>query len=97
MSLPGDAGPQLQVPSVLRLQEAIEELTGTVAAERRAELWAMPHKKMFFMTPQTFKNDLVKGAPGGLRPHAAAPVVSLAIQLILNSLDRAHILYTDSR
>jgi ERCC4-related helicase len=42
-------------------QEHIEELTGSVSAEKRADLWAVPHKRFFFMTPQTFKNDLVKG------------------------------------
>lgn len=44
------------------LQEHIEELTGSVSAEKRAELWSLPHKRFMFMTPQTFKNDLVKGA-----------------------------------
>ena len=43
-------------------QEHIEELTGSTNAERRAELWATPHKRMFFMTPQTFKNDVFKGS-----------------------------------
>lgn len=35
-----------------------------------------------------------QGCARGLRPDAAAPAVSLAIQLISNSLDWAHILYT---
>lgn len=45
----------------LPLQEHIEELTGSVSAEKRAELWSLPHKRFFFMTPQTFKNDLFRG------------------------------------
>lgn len=49
-------------------QEHIEELTGSVSAEKRGELWALPHKRFFFMTPQTFKNDLVKGQT----PNSAA-------------------------
>lgn len=53
------------------LQEHIEELTGSVSAEKRAELWALPHKRFYFMTPQTFKNDLMKG-------HSPAPAAALA-------------------
>lgn len=60
------------------MQEHIEELTGSVNAERRAELWATPHKRIFFMTPQTFKNDVFKGAhtpmhPCGFRRRAQFP------------------------
>lgn len=53
------------------LQEHIEELTGSVSAEKRAELWALPHKRFYFMTPQTFKNDLMKGHIYILNPVAA--------------------------
>ena len=44
------------------------EMTGTTNPDRRAELWEMPDKRLFFMTPGTLKNDLAKGAlPAGLR------------------------------
>jgi hypothetical protein len=58
-------------PACKALQEHIEELTGSVSAEKRAELWALPHKRFYFMTPQTFKNDLMKG-------RIPAPVAVLA-------------------
>ncbi len=57
------------------LQEHIEELTGSVSAEKRAELWALPHKRFYFMTPQTFKNDLMKG-------HIPAPEAALAPHIL---------------
>ena len=38
------------------------EMTGTTNPDRRAELWEMPDKRLFFMTPGTLKNDLAKGA-----------------------------------
>jgi hypothetical protein len=58
-------------PACKELQEHIEELTGSVSAEKRAELWALPHKRFYFMTPQTFKNDLMKGDI-----HVSAPVAA---------------------
>lgn len=36
-------------------------MTGTTNPDRRAELWEMPDKRLFFMTPGTLKNDLAKG------------------------------------
>jgi len=38
------------------------EMTGTTNPDRRAELWEMPDKRLYFMTPGTLKNDLAKGA-----------------------------------
>jgi ERCC4-related helicase len=43
-------------------QEHIVEMTGATSPDRRAELWEMPDKRLFFMTPGTLKNDLAKGA-----------------------------------
>jgi len=37
------------------------EMTGTTNPDRRAELWEMPDKRLYFMTPGTLKNDLAKG------------------------------------
>ena len=37
------------------------EMTGATNPDRRAELWEMPDKRLFFMTPGTLKNDLAKG------------------------------------
>ena len=48
--------------SVHCFQGAIEELTGSVKAEHRSLVWNLPHKTVFFATPQTFKNDVCKGA-----------------------------------
>lgn len=36
-------------------------MTGTVAKADRAEAWTTPHKRIFFATPQAFKNDAAKG------------------------------------
>ena len=43
-------------------QDHIVEMTGATSPDRRAELWEMPDKRLFFMTPGTLKNDLAKGA-----------------------------------
>ena len=43
------------------LQSAIVEMTGNTKAEDRAQLWSQSHKRIFFATPQTFRNDIVKG------------------------------------
>ena len=45
------------------------EMTGTTNPDRRAELWEMPDKRLFFMTPGTLKNDLAKGTRPGSAMH----------------------------
>ncbi|KAK9817873.1 hypothetical protein WJX72_003494 [[Myrmecia] bisecta] len=42
-------------------RKSIVELTGTVKADARAELWSLPDKRIYFCTPQTFNNDVCKG------------------------------------
>ena len=37
-------------------------MTGSTNPDRRAELWELPYKRLFFMTPGTLKNDIAKGA-----------------------------------
>ena len=49
---------------MLWTQDSIVEMTGTTNPDRRAELWEMPDKRLYFMTPGTLKNDLAKGARG---------------------------------
>ena len=56
------------------VQSSIQEMTGTVVKADRAEAWVTPHKRVFFATPQAFKNDAAKGgrqAPpaGAVHPH----------------------------
>ena len=36
-------------------------MTGNTKAEERAQLWSQTHKRIFFATPQTFRNDVVRG------------------------------------
>lgn len=43
------------------MQNALHEMTGGISSESRAEIWDMPHKRIFFCTPQTFKNDVCRG------------------------------------
>ncbi len=50
------------VPDILTwLQSAIVEMTGNTKVEERAAFWCQPHKRIFFATPQTFRNDIVRG------------------------------------
>lgn len=37
------------------------EMTGTVKKETRHVDWHVPHKRIYFCTPQTFKNDVANG------------------------------------
>ena len=37
-------------------------LNGGVNKEGRVRQWASPHRRIFFATPQTFKNDVFTGA-----------------------------------
>ena len=57
-----DAQTAAQIGSA-RMQEHIVEMTGTTNPDKRAELWDMPNKRLYFMTPGTLKNDVVKGEP----------------------------------
>lgn len=36
-------------------------MTGTTNPDKRAQLWEDPDKRLYFMTPGTLKNDIVKG------------------------------------
>ena len=45
------------------MQRMLHELTGQTESERRAEIWSIPHKRIFFCTPQVFKNDVCRGEP----------------------------------
>ena len=53
------------------------EMTGTTNPDRRAELWEMPDKRLYFMTPGTLKNDIAKGMRSTRRrppfPQPATP------------------------
>lgn len=47
-------------------------MTGHTPAERRAAIWSQPHKRIFFCTPQVFKNDACSGessSAAGLPSH----------------------------
>ena len=48
-------------------------MTGTTNPDRRAELWEMPDKRLFFMTPGTLKNDLAKGVKAAVGVLIAQP------------------------
>ena len=50
------------VMSALLLQTSIEELTGSCKRTDRQDLWELPYKRIFFCTPQTFRNDLDRGS-----------------------------------
>lgn len=43
------------------MQRNIEELTGSCKRLDRQGLWEEDHKKIFFCTPQTFRNDVDRG------------------------------------
>lgn len=43
------------------LQTSIEELTGSCKRLDRQDLWELPYKRIFFCTPQTFRNDIDRG------------------------------------
>jgi hypothetical protein len=51
-------------------------MTGTT--KNRGEIWAMEHKRIFFCTPQTFKNDVCTGTP---HPTHSPPRIT-AVQLV---------------
>ncbi|KAL0018444.1 hypothetical protein WJX77_010041 [Trebouxia sp. C0004] len=40
---------------------SIEELTGSCKRLDRQDLWELPYKRIFFCTPQTFRNDVDRG------------------------------------
>ena len=44
------------------MQDQIVEMTGTTNPDKRAQLWEMPNKRLYFMTPGTLRNDIAKGA-----------------------------------
>ena len=46
---------------VVLLQTSIEELTGSCKRLDRQDLWELPYKRIFFCTPQTFRNDIDRG------------------------------------
>ena len=60
------------------MQRMLHELTGQTESERRAEIWSIPHKRIFFCTPQVFKNDVCRGEPS-LLPHVASQPACQAI------------------
>ena len=43
------------------MQRNVEELTGSCKRLDRQGLWEEEHKKIFFCTPQTFRNDVDRG------------------------------------
>ena len=47
--------------TLIQLQTSIEELTGSCKRLDRQDLWELPYKRIFFCTPQTFRNDVDRG------------------------------------
>ena len=49
------------IKSMFAVQTSIEELTGSCKRLDRQDLWELPYKRIFFCTPQTFRNDVDRG------------------------------------
>lgn len=58
------------------LQTSIEELTGSCKRLDRQDLWELPYKRIFFCTPQTFRNDIDRGEVCKLGCRADAGLLS---------------------
>ena len=72
---------QLKTRRVLlpNTQRNIEELTGSCKRLDRQGLWEEEHKKIFFCTPQTFRNDVDRGQRSSYESQKVMQVILMSL------------------
>ena len=83
--------PPRQTVGQVYVQTSIEELTGSCKRVDRQDLWELPYKRIFFSTPQTFRNDLDRGK------HFASSLPSPLVLIDLSPIPANFPLETDAQ